>query len=183
MKQEERRKTVLIDRAFQLKLIIKFIALIIFIMILFSFFIYLFMYSEIDSNLHTIRISCKNMKDMLLPIVVTISALNILVASFIISLFMLYASHKLAGPLYRFNQALIDISKKNFKTVTKLRDGDQFYDCSISLEKMSAALSEDLNEIRIKVEKLKNDVDKKAKKEILKKSIKELEDILDQYKL
>jgi nitrate/nitrite-specific signal transduction histidine kinase len=183
MRQDERRKTMLIDRAFQFKLIIKFVALIVFIMILFSFFIYLFMYSEIDSNLHTFRISHKNMKDMLFPVVITISALNILVASLIISLFMLYASHKLAGPLYRFNQALIDMSNRNFNTMTKLRDGDQFYACSISLEKMSSALSGDLQKIKDKVEKLKHDIDKKANKTSLQKSIKELESILEQYKV
>ena len=43
---------------------------------------------------------------MLLPIVITLSVVNLVAMSVATTAIVLYASHRIAGPLYRFNQAL-----------------------------------------------------------------------------
>ena len=116
---KKRRHIIMINKSFQFKLIVKFIIVNIIIMILFGIFLYIFLNSEVESNLQSAHVMYKNIKDMLFPIILTLSFLNILVSSIIIGIFVLYASHRLAGPLYRFNTALGDIVNSNHTRLSK----------------------------------------------------------------
>ena len=180
---KNRRHTVLINKRFQFKLIGKFIIINILMMILCGFFLYVFLNSEVDSNLQTAHVIYKSMRDMLLPIIVTISIINVLISSIIITLFVLYTSHKLAGPMYRFNEALRDILNKNLNTFSDLREGDQLYDCSITLKQVSNALTRDMAEIRTKTGEIRNLCNSDAKIDEIKKELDNLENILNAYKL
>jgi hypothetical protein len=180
---KNRRHIILINRDFQFKLIGKFIIINILIMIIFGFFLYIFLNSEVESNLLSAHVTYKNVKDMLFPIILTLSIINVLVSSIIIAVFVLYASHKVAGPLYRFNEALTSILNKNLKTFTALREGDQLYDCSITLTQVSQVLTKDISEIKDAITDVKNLCNKSSQKEKIIKKVKELENIISQYQL
>lgn len=180
--ENKRRHIILINRGFQFKLIIKFIIVNIMIMILFSIFLYIFLNSEVESNLQSAHVTYKNIKDMLFPIVLTLSLLNVIISSIIIGIFVLYASHKLAGPLYRFNEALKDILNRNLNPVTSIREGDQLYDCSKTLKQAARIFADDILNIQAKVHELKLISKKKGQEESIIKKIEELETITNQYK-
>jgi hypothetical protein len=180
---KNRRHIVLINRDFQFKLISKFIIINIIIMIIFGFFLYIFLNSEVESNLLTAHVFYKNIKDMLFPIIITLSIINILVSSIVIALFVLYASHKVAGPLYRFNEALKDILNRNLKTFTEVRDGDQLYECSITLKQVSQLLTKDISGIKAQIVELKNLCNKSGQNGDTAKKIEELENLINLYKL
>jgi len=141
----------------------------------------MFLNSEIESNLYSAHVKYQNIKDMLFPIVLLLSIINILVASLIIGIFVLYASHKIAGPLYRFHNVIDKISNRNLKSDIDLRDGDQLYEFSIKLKRMSGKIKEDILGMKDIISELKNQQLKKLDKEKLSKKIHELEKILDQY--
>jgi len=157
MKEEKRRRIVLINRTFQFKLIIKFILLNVFIMLFFSFILYLFLNSEIESNLKSAHVSYRNLKDMLFPVIITLSVLNILISSIIIWVFILFASHKIAGPLFRFNQILKNMCNRDFRPAPGIRDGDQLYDVSETLHKTLETVSGDFREIKKEVNSLRGE--------------------------
>lgn len=48
----------------------------------------------------------------------------------------LYASHKIAGPLYRFERLCEDVGSGNLDTSTQLRDGDQLQELAVSFANM-----------------------------------------------
>lgn len=48
----------------------------------------------------------------------------------------LYASHKIAGPLYRFERLCEDVGSGNLDTSTQLRDGDQLQELALSFANM-----------------------------------------------
>ena len=180
---KNRRQTILINRDFQFKLIGKFIAVNILIMILFGYFVYIFFNSEIESNLFSAHALYKNIQDMMLPVIITLSVLNILISSIIIAVFVLFASHKLAGPMYRFNEALKEFSNRNLSALTSLREGDQLYECSVSLKQVEKTLSDDLSGIKLKINELKS-LNKTGKsKTVIGGKIKDIENILDRYNL
>ncbi len=181
MNTTSKRKAILINKKFQYRMIAKFILLNIFIMIIFCGFLYLFLNSEIDTNLQTAHVTYKNIKDMLFPIIASLSVINILISSFIIGSFVLYASFKIAGPLFRFNEALKKMTNKNLKPVTEIREDDQLYDCSITLTDMSAVLSSDFSEIKKMTHEIKSLNKKGTAKGKLTKKIDELVEIIDQY--
>lgn len=181
--EKNRRHIILINKSFQFKLISKFIAVNIFIMILFSFFLYLFFDSEVESNLLSAHVAYKNIKEMLFPIMITLSIINIFVSSIIIGIFVLYASHKVAGPMYRFNEELKKFNDRNICNITPLRDGDQLFECSSSLLNVAQVLRDDFSIIKGKMNELKKLCAKTKDKGKTTKTIKDIENIIDCYKL
>ena len=151
---ENRRKTILINRKFQIIMIIKFISLNIVLLALFSGVVYLFLDSEVGANLQKAHLSYRNVRDMLLPIVISLSVITIVISSVIIAFFVLMASFRIAGPLYRFNTVVTDLGKRDFTTATSLRKQDQLYECSISLKETVKKLSGDFSGMKTKTEEL-----------------------------
>lgn len=152
MSNDNRRKIILINKPFQIKMILKFIALNILLMAMFSIMIYIFTNSEIESNLNRAHITFTNVKDMLMPLVLTLSAINIILSSIIITGFVLFASFRIAGPLYRFNAIIEDLGNRKFNTITSLRKDDQLYQCSVSLHDTVSSLKDDMTAIKNSIE-------------------------------
>ena len=179
---KNRRKIVLINRNFQYRMIGKFIAVNILIMALFGCFMYLFLNSEVESNLLSAHVTYKNVQDMLFPIIITLSIINIIFSSLIIGAFVLFASFRIAGPLFRFNQALLEMCKKNLRPFASLRKGDQLYECSSSLKSMSTIIADDFNIMKTKIDEINNISNKISGNDELSIKVNELEGILNQYK-
>ena len=114
--KENRRKIVLINKKFQFRLIAMFILLNAVIMIVFGAIMFLFLNSEIEANLNSAHVTYSNLSQMLFPILLTLSGLNIIISSIVIAGFVLFASHKLAGPLYRFNSVIDEMNNRNFSS-------------------------------------------------------------------
>jgi nitrate/nitrite-specific signal transduction histidine kinase len=151
-------------------------------MILFGAFIYLFLNSEIEANLHSAHVTYKNIKEMLFPIVISLSILNILISSIIISFFVLYASFRVAGPLHRFNEALKEMCNKNLSPITTIRSYDQLYECSVTLTEFSKIISGDFNEIKKDIDEIAGLNKKRSDRKKITGKLQELEDKINQYK-
>ena len=173
-----KRKIILIKRGFQLKIIWKFILANALILTVFGGFIYIFFDSEISANLASAHVAYKNFSQMLFPIILTLSVINLLFMAIIISIMVLYSSHKVAGPMYRFNEALNEIAEGNLKPLTKIRETDQLQELSGTLTRMTNALSADIVLIREKIVELR----KKIPEEYLD-GLDELTSIIEKYKI
>jgi methyl-accepting chemotaxis protein len=180
---KSKRRIIMINRKFQIKLIFKLILVNIILMVGFSIIMYAFFNSEIETQLSRAHITFKNVQNMLLPIIVIMSILNVIVASLIISIFVMFASFRIAGPLYRFNEALKQLGKKNLKPITKLRANDQLYECSKILKSTIDILANDMKSIKKNISNLNNKIEKKATIKDLKPYIDKLNKIIDQYKI
>ncbi len=178
---DNRRRIIMINKKFQMTLIAKFLAVNIVILTIFGVFLYMFLNSELEANLYSAHVTYHNVKEMLFPIVITLSVLNIIISSAIITIFVLYASFRIAGPLYRFDAAIKEINQGNLTPLLTLREKDELYAFSESLQNMSKffvtltkktkSISTDLQSIN---EDLKNDK--------LAEKIKELDSILNNIK-
>lgn len=178
--EKHRRKIVLINRRFQINLILKFIVVNIGIMALFGFLIYLFLDSEIEANLLSSHTKYKNMKDMLLPIVMALSFINVLISSFIIAFFVLFASFRIAGPLFRVNTALIEIANGNLKPFINLRDKDQLLEISQSIQDFTGRFSKDLDQLN-QIKKQLIEMNSNLNNDQLQNCIEQLDQLLEQY--
>lgn len=178
---QRRRQIVLINRKFQFRLIAKFIAVNTCILILFGIIIYIFLNSEVQSNLQSAHVTYRNIKDMLFPIVITLSIINILISSAIIAAFVLFASHKIAGPLFRFNEALEQVNSRNLTAITSIRDEDQLYECSLTLTEAVNMLSGDISSLKEKIQEIHHINSRNYTKEKMDEKIAEIEKIIGQY--
>lgn len=145
MEKKNRRKTIMINWAFQARMIGVFVAINVFLMVMFQLAIYLFMDSEIDTMLSRTHVTLLNVRDMLVPMLISLSMLNILISSLAIAAFVLFASFRIAGPLYRFHVITNDINNRNFDTYTRIRTGDQLYNLAQEMEQMKYTLSGDIS--------------------------------------
>jgi methyl-accepting chemotaxis protein len=167
MSKDERRNIKLISRDFQLRLIIEFVLINVLILVVFGILIYLFLDSEIAANLSRAHVTYKNISDMLVPIVLTLSVLNIFVTSFIIAIVVLYSSHRIAGPLYRFNEIVKAVLKGNLNPMTDLRKDDQLKLLADNFKMMVEQLNQDISRMKTITNQVLADADKKKKAEIL----------------
>lgn len=183
MKNTSRRRIILIDKKFQYGLIVRFVVLNIAIMAIFGCLIYLFLNSELESNLLSAHVTYHNIKDMLLPIVLTLSVLNIVFSTIVTAAYILFASHRIAGPLYRFTAAVDEMAGRNFSVVSKIRDGDQLLECSVSLGGLISTVSKDIGKARDIAVELESLVKKDRSNRKTADAVARLRDILDAYTL
>ena len=175
-----RRKIVLINRKFQINLILKFLIVNIAVMALFGALMYLFLDSEIEANLQSSHTKYKNMKDMLLPIVMALSLINVLVSSLIITFFVLFASFRIAGPFFRFNSAVTEITNGNLKPFVNLREKDQLFEISQNFKSFSERFCKDFSQLD-QIRKQLEETNVPLKDDSLKTSIQQLKLVIEPY--
>lgn len=183
MEKAHKRSIVLINKRFQYNLILKFILVNILILTIFGGFLFMFLNSEIESNLYSAHVTYSNISQMLSPIILTLSILNIIISSALISLFVLFASHKIAGPLYRFDQGIREICKRNLNVFLSLRKGDELYEFSNSLIEMVDVLKSDISktkELVMEMEKLNTE---EVKNQQMDEKIGNLNRLLNTYQI
>jgi HAMP domain-containing protein len=179
--KNQKRKIILINKRFQLALIIKFLLVNVLVMALFGVFLFLFMNSEIEANLYSAHVTYQKMSDMLLPIIITLSVLNILISSGIITVFVLYASFRIAGPLYRFNTAISEINQGNLNPMLNLREKDELYAFSETLKELTSSMISHTDNCKNVLAELKASAEKLGEQDILKK-IEDLDSLLKPIK-
>ncbi len=176
---KEKRKIKLINRRFQLQLMAKFILLNSLILSLFGILIYIFFKSEINANLASAHTAYTDMSQMILPIVLTLSILNIIVTAIVIASMILLWSHKIAGPLYRLNVAAQEVAKGNLAPLSRFRDTDQLQELSSSFSGMTSTLSTDFGQMSAIVDEIKQH----SVPDHFNEKINQLETILKKYQL
>jgi methyl-accepting chemotaxis protein len=154
MNRKAQRRIVLIDKRYQVRQISYYVGLNALTMLMFGGITYLFLDSEIQANLFSASVTYRNMREMLFPIILTLSFLNLLISSIILGGFVLYASHKVAGPLYRFKVVVDEIRQGNLKPRASIREDDQLQEFSTAMREMVETLRQDFNGIKQKVSEM-----------------------------
>jgi len=172
-----RRTKYLIDKDFQLLFILKFCSLI----VAGSIFVVGIMYflgresttvSIVDSRVVVLRTT-----DFLLPLLIQTAFVVTAVSAAFTIIFTMLFSHKIAGPLYRFRQAIIALKNGDFTGSFRLRDYDQLQDLGSELQAAIDGTREKINAIKGKITEIKN-----CNVGALKENIDELEKRVNQFK-
>jgi nitrogen fixation/metabolism regulation signal transduction histidine kinase len=64
-----------------------------------------------------------------------------------IAVVVMYASFRIAGPLYKFNEAVKSIGRGNLHPMMKIRDHDQLKECSISLQATASVINAHIEKV------------------------------------
>ena len=163
MSQQERtykRKNYFIKRDFQSKFILKFCLIILIGTILSTGLLFLFSQGTLISSFQQSRLVIKNTSLAILPAVIYTNLITLGLITLATIVVTLFVSHKIAGPLFRFEKELKDIEKGDLTKSIKLRKKDQTTDLADSLNQMTASLHGKVLEIRTGVEHLIESVSK-----------------------
>jgi methyl-accepting chemotaxis protein len=144
----KRRKIYYIKKEFQLTFIIKFCLLVILGAIVSGVVIYLVSQGSATTVFENSRIRIKSTADFILPAVLLSTAVVTVLVGLASVIVTLYASHKIAGPIYRIEKDLEKVMLGDLRVKFNLRKKDQLQALATMIEALVANLGNDIKDLR-----------------------------------
>jgi methyl-accepting chemotaxis protein len=151
-----KRRQYFVQKDFQSKFILKF-CMVLFTGIIISIgLLFLFSQNTLTSSFEQSRLVIKNTASAILPSVFLSHLIALVLITLLTIVVTLLVSHKLAGPLFRFQKELREIGEGNLTQVIKLRKKDQVKAMADSLDQMRVNLQKKILDIKEEVEQIIN---------------------------
>lgn len=149
-----KRRNYYIDKKFQTQFMVKF-CLIIFIGGLLSVGLTMLVSQDtLTTNYNGSKLVIEQTSMAIMPSVITATIVTTVVISIIAIGVMIFVSHKIAGPIYRFENDLKVVAEGDLNKKFRLREGDQFSVVVSSLNDMVGSLNEKVSEVYDDLDKL-----------------------------
>ncbi|MBU1061433.1 MAG: methyl-accepting chemotaxis protein [Candidatus Omnitrophica bacterium] len=132
-----RRRKYFINKGFQSEFILKFCGLVALGGVIFGVILYIFSSRTLTTSFENSRLVVKSTADYLLPGLLFGGIVVGLLTAVATSIVVLFMTHRLAGPVYRFEKYIKDIGLGDFSQDLKIRKKDQFQDMANSFNKMT----------------------------------------------
>ena len=141
---KNRRRNYYIKKDFQRNFILKFCFLVLLGSIVSGCIVYLMSKATVTTSFEGLRLVIKSTADYILPAVL-LSGLAVIVITGIATIFItLFTSHKIAGPLYRIEKDINEITSGNLRQEFNLRQGDEIRPIAESLNEMAHFLRDEV---------------------------------------
>jgi methyl-accepting chemotaxis protein len=150
---KSKRKTVFIQRGFQTRFILWVIGLVVLCCLCSTGILYPLLSSELGAETTVAHRNIGGGGDRLVVAILIGNVLAIVIAGLATAVVILYISHKIAGPLYRFEHVCEEIGRGNLDVSATLRKADQ-------LKGLSDAFVDMLDQLRNRSQDQKSRVDK-----------------------
>jgi methyl-accepting chemotaxis protein len=149
-----KRRQYFIQKDFQFKFILKFCIVLLVGVIISTGLLFLFSKDTLTSSFNQSRLVIKNTAFAILPSVFLSNLITLGLISIAAIVVTLLVSHKLAGPLFRFQKELNLIGEGDLTQAVRLREKDQITPMAESLNQMRINLQEKVLSIKKEVEKI-----------------------------
>lgn len=153
-----RRRNFFIKKDFQGKIILKFFLAILVGAIIFTAILSLFSADTITITYEDSYLKLDKTPKALLLEIIRAYSLYILLLGIIISGFSLFLSHRIAGPLYRLERSVEEITKGNLAFKIVLRKKDEARELADGMNIMIEALSSRIRDIRLNANSIHEEV-------------------------
>ena len=154
-----RRRNYFIKRALQTKLIINAYVFALIVLFLSAVLIYFFGGRTISSNFYQAILEIKNTRELFLPSLVVSVILAAVIGIILISIKFLFISHQIAGPLYRLEKVIKEITSGNLRIHTKLRKKDEMKELADDVNSMVVVYRDRLGSIKKSLELLEKELE------------------------
>ena len=152
--QQYQRRNYFIKKGFQVRFILKFCLLMLLGIIISTGLLFISSQGTLTSSFKDSRLIIENTSLAILPAIIYTSLITIcllMLATIVVTLFI---SHKIAGPMFRFEKDLKEIGEGNLTKKVVLRQKDQAAELADSITDMTALLREKVVNIRQGIEKV-----------------------------
>lgn len=193
-RKHDRRKRYLVNRKLQLHLISIVVGSIIAGSIFSLFFLYYLVNNTITATVDNFHPSLQKTSQAILPAFMYTNLITVTVISIAAFIIILYKSHKIAGPITRFEKDLAEIDKGNLKLNFRLRKHDHFKNAYQNLEKVANGLQLRIESLVDRTERIRGELNKLQASlqgmedaevvrclDVLDKEVRELKNILSYY--
>lgn len=149
-----RRRQFFVKKDYQFKFILKFCLIVLAGSIISTGLIFFFSQGTLTSSFENSRLVVKNTALAILPAIIYTNIITLLMISLATIVAVLFISHKIAGPMFRFEKELKLIGDGDLTKTIRLRKNDQITDMAESLNEMTVNLHRKTVNIQEGVEKL-----------------------------
>jgi methyl-accepting chemotaxis protein len=146
--QSYKRRQYFIKREFQFKFILKFFILILVGAVISTGLLLLFSQGTLTTSFQHSRILVKDTSLAIFPAVIYTNLITLGLIATATIIVLLFLSHKIAGPLFRFEKEIKRIEKGDFTTQIRLRRKDQIIDVAETLNTMVTSLNGKISDIK-----------------------------------
>lgn len=153
-KQTYKRTNYFIKKNFQVRFILKFCLLLLAGVILSTALLSLFSKDTLTSSFQRSRLVIENTALAILPSVLYTSLITVGVLTIAAIIVTLFVSHKIAGPMFRFEKELKEIGRGDLTKKIILRSKDQASELADSINDMAARLHDKVVNILTEVERI-----------------------------
>lgn len=136
----DRRKNYYIKKKFQRNFILKFFALLLLGAFISGVIIYLMSRGALTTTFDNSRLAIRSTAEYILPSVLLSSAAVMIIIGFAAIIMTLFASHKIAGPLYHIGKDIDELASGDLNVRFKLRGGDEIKELACKLDSMAQSL-------------------------------------------
>ena len=177
------RRILYIEKAFQLKFILKVVGIITLGTLLTGAFLYFFGNYQISRMYSSAHLDFTQSWEVFRQAVLVASFFSMSLVAVLAVIFTLYDSHKIGGPLYRFRMNLEQIGDGDLTLHTRLRDRDELKPVVESMNKMTESLRTKVEEAKAAHDALKTAIDNGGDEHELKLLSEELSGKLARFKV
>ncbi|MFA4992164.1 MAG: methyl-accepting chemotaxis protein [Candidatus Omnitrophota bacterium] len=167
-----KRRRYFINRDFQVEFILKFCGLVILGSALFGSILYFLSRSTLTTSFENSRLVVKSTADYLFPGLLAGGVIVGVIVALVSSMVVILMTHRLAGPIYRFEKYVEEVGSGRLSSNVKIRKKDQFQNMANALNRMTSdlkrALSE-VNDVSVKLDSLIEELSTSSNREVLLK--------------
>jgi methyl-accepting chemotaxis protein len=149
-----KRRQYFVQKDFQSKFILKFCMVLLIGIIISIGLLFLLSKNTLTSSFEHSRLVIKNTASAILPSVFLSHLIAFVLITLLTIVITLLVSHKLAGPLFRFQKELKEIASGDLSNVVKMRKDDQVKVIADSLNQMRVNLQIKILDIKEEVEQI-----------------------------
>ena len=132
-----RRRNYFINKGFQTEFILKFCVLVAVGCVVFGGILYVFSSRTLTTSFENSRLVVKSTADYLLPGLLFGGVIVGLLMAAVVSIVVLLMTHRIAGPMYRFERYAQKVGSGELSSVLKIRKKDQFQNFVSAFNKMT----------------------------------------------
>ncbi|MCP4690155.1 MAG: methyl-accepting chemotaxis protein [Desulfobacterales bacterium] len=148
------RKRYFIKKDYQFNFIMKFCLLVLAGAILSSGLLFFFSQGTLTSSFENSRLVIKRTSFAIMPMVIYTNLFTLIFITVATIAVVLFISHRIAGPMFRFEKDLKEIAEGNLMKTISLRKKDQFMDMANNFNLMTTELRKRILEVDNQVLKL-----------------------------
>ena len=148
------RKTVYIKKRFQFNFILKFCLILLAGIVISTVLIFLFSQDTLTSSFENSRLVIRNTNQAILPTILVTNLITLGIITLAAILVTLYISHRIAGPLFRFEADLKKIGDGDLRVKINLRKKDQFSEMAGHINRMTGAMHGKVSDISDRADRI-----------------------------
>jgi methyl-accepting chemotaxis protein len=148
------RKQLFINRGFQTRFIVKFFLILVLGGVISTGLTLFTTQDTLTSSFVDSKLVIQNTALAIMPSVIYTTLITTFLLGLVVIMVTLLVSHKIAGPMYRFEKDIDRVTKGDLKSRINIRKGDQFQELATSLNALIDHLNTDLAGILSDIEAL-----------------------------